>query len=311
MKINKIVNSKDNYDYSIALQWGEKIDPNEVSKLSLAKSNGILVPAVKKGFFKTRLEGKITNAVSASEVLAQSQSTDEFLDLFWRLLQCVDSISSSGLNTDKLLTDNEYVFIQKNTGTVKMIYLPVQSVNSNISTFLSSFVEAANVTDKYSYMLKSLDGSIYSTPAGNFKTLMEEVNRLKTEIAAAEVGPIEEPEVDERYNLSEGTVLVFKKTKSYGYFESEEFKDSFSVLQPSFMVGRSANADHVIPGRAVSHMHAEIIKENDKYFIQDQYSTNGTQINGERVDPSERIEIFDGNKVRFADVEYSFSVRWK
>ena len=227
MKTNKIANSKDSFDYSIALQWGERIEPSEVNKLSLAKSSGVLVPAVKKGFFRTKLEGKITNAVSASDYLAQSHSTDEFLDLFWRLLQCIDSISSSGLNTNKLLTDLAYVFIQKNTGTVKMIYLPVESVNNDISSFLSSFIDSVNVTDKYSYMLKSLNGSVYSTPEGSFKTLMEEVNRLKTEIAAAEAGPIEEPEVDERYNLSEGTVLVFKKTKSYGYKSYKAFNTKY------------------------------------------------------------------------------------
>ena len=312
MKFEKQAAGKDKTTIRVSLKWGEKIDSAELSKLQNKNISGLLLPTVKRGWFTSKLEGTVTNSYVAADYLAETHTADEFLDLFWRLLQCLESVQSAGLDANKLLLEKEYVFIQKNTDTVKMFYLPVQETVGNVFGFLAEFVDSANVTDDKNGMMKALVDSIYSNQSQDFKQIIEEVNRQRALIT--EQNTVKEPErvVDENYDLEEGTVLVFKTKKSYGYFECEALHDSFTVMKPSFMVGRSESADHVIPGNtAVSHIHAEIIKENDRYFLQDQYSTNGTSVNGEKVDPSERVEIFNGNVICFADVEYKFSVRWK
>lgn len=49
----------------------------------------------------------------------------------------------------------------------------------------------------------------------------------------------------------------------------------------------------------VSGRHAEIHLVDGKYFLRDVGSTNGTYVNGKRMEPGENIELHDGDKLRF------------
>jgi len=71
-----------------------------------------------------------------------------------------------------------------------------------------------------------------------------------------------------------------------------------------FTVGRSDKSDLTIDSHRVSREHAVLLIEEGRYVVQDLRSTNGTLVNGQRV---ERMEISDGDIVTFADVEYSFT----
>jgi pSer/pThr/pTyr-binding forkhead associated (FHA) protein/V8-like Glu-specific endopeptidase len=49
----------------------------------------------------------------------------------------------------------------------------------------------------------------------------------------------------------------------------------------------------------VSGRHAEVHLVDGKYFLRDVGSTNGTYVNGKRIEPGENVEIHDGDKLRF------------
>jgi EAL domain-containing protein (putative c-di-GMP-specific phosphodiesterase class I) len=51
-----------------------------------------------------------------------------------------------------------------------------------------------------------------------------------------------------------------------------------------FRIGRSNRADFVVSSQQVSKEHAEIIRSNDQYYLRDLSSTNGTFVNGLRVE---------------------------
>jgi len=62
-----------------------------------------------------------------------------------------------------------------------------------------------------------------------------------------------------------------------------------------FTVGKdSANMDFVLNNDSVSRHHATIIYENGDYFIMDNNSTNGTTIEGIKLQPGEKGEIGNG-----------------
>lgn len=70
-----------------------------------------------------------------------------------------------------------------------------------------------------------------------------------------------------------------------------------------FTIGRSESADLKIDSSRVSRTHAVIDQEGDAYRVRDNGSTNGTFVNGQRIDDA-RLE--DGDMLVIADVEFSF-----
>ncbi len=91
----------------------------------------------------------------------------------------------------------------------------------------------------------------------------------------------------------------------------------FMVLSPAssakgkvpnkLLVGRSDDKDLSIDHSTVSKRHAFIIKdESGSYKLGDAGSTNGTFLNGQRVETGEPVFIKDGNILSFGDCDYLY-----
>lgn len=62
------------------------------------------------------------------------------------------------------------------------------------------------------------------------------------------------------------------------------FSKNYRLNKPTMTIGRAANNDIVIPEQTVSSRHATITIENGSFFLNDLGSTNGTFVNGTRID---------------------------
>lgn len=69
-------------------------------------------------------------------------------------------------------------------------------------------------------------------------------------------------------------------------------------------IGRSADADVRIDDRYASGVHARIFRRDDRTYIEDMSSTNGTQLNDATL--SGEAELIDGDVVRIGDTELRF-----
>lgn len=73
----------------------------------------------------------------------------------------------------------------------------------------------------------------------------------------------------------------------------------------TFSVGRIEGNDMIMPDYAVSKQHAVIEIVRGTYFIRDCGSTNGTMVNGTRLD-KKKVAIKDKDVVGFARYEFTF-----
>ena len=80
-------------------------------------------------------------------------------------------------------------------------------------------------------------------------------------------------------------------------------------LKDNAVVGKNEMSDIIIPNRYVSRRHARFTCEGGEFYVEDLGSTNGTFVEGERVDPgSGRKKIEIGNTITFAACRYTFDV---
>lgn len=72
-----------------------------------------------------------------------------------------------------------------------------------------------------------------------------------------------------------------------------------------FSIGRIDTNDFIIPDYAISKKHALIEIRGEDYLLRDCGSTNGTTLNGERLE-GKPVRLYDGALISFARYEFSF-----
>ena len=78
-------------------------------------------------------------------------------------------------------------------------------------------------------------------------------------------------------------------------------KRFFVLKKETSLIGRSPASDIQIRDSFVSRKHAKIVKENDRFFIEDLGSRNGTWISGKAIARGTRVEIQEGLLIRMGD----------
>lgn len=89
----------------------------------------------------------------------------------------------------------------------------------------------------------------------------------------------------------------------------ETLYTSVPVTEFPFFIGKlRKNVDYCLQKSAVSRYHAKITKEEDKYYITDLNSTNGTYVNETRLNSYENWELEHGDRVALADLVFEFTL---
>jgi len=79
----------------------------------------------------------------------------------------------------------------------------------------------------------------------------------------------------------------------------EEVRPCALDAERPVIVGRSSAADWTIPDQAVSRRHASVERDGDAWVVADLNSRHGTYVNGQRLEPGERIPIRHADVIRF------------
>jgi hypothetical protein len=91
----------------------------------------------------------------------------------------------------------------------------------------------------------------------------------------------------------------------------EKTNDRVVINKPIVRIGKDSQlADFFVSDNsAISRIHADIIKKDDRTYIIDRNSTNKTRVNGQIIPPEQEIEIVPGAKIRLADEDFILTRR--
>lgn len=107
----------------------------------------------------------------------------------------------------------------------------------------------------------------------------------------------------------EGTCKIGpSQEKDLPYMVRQYTGEKILITCSPFRIGKDRGQCHyyVSDNSAVSRNHADIIIENDRYFIRDNGSTNFTYVNGRRIEQMTKYEITNDTQLRLANEDFTF-----
>lgn len=119
----------------------------------------------------------------------------------------------------------------------------------------------------------------------------------------------EKEEETELLTFGETVLLETEKMKSEKKLVSlkKEKSPDICISCSSMIVGKiRQQADFVLDDEHISRVHARIEKNGDDVYVIDLNSTNGTFINGERLQANERRRLQPLDEVAFASIIYEY-----
>ncbi|MGN0401596.1 MAG: DUF6382 domain-containing protein [Acetatifactor sp.] len=116
---------------------------------------------------------------------------------------------------------------------------------------------------------------------------------------------------DSPYEEEYGKTIYMEESKVFAYTQrrlrTPEGKVIASIDDTVLTLGKKkGEADAVLEDASVSRLHARIVREKDKYYIEDLNSTNGTFKNGLQLQPYEKRELDEGDEIRLGRVALIF-----
>lgn len=126
--------------------------------------------------------------------------------------------------------------------------------------------------------------------------------------------PVQEPRKEAASDGSSDTIMLnmAQPRQNPGAYLTDQTGRRYEIRGNIYWIGRSkvstVRNDLILSNGGVSKNHAYIEKINDKYYITDSNSQNGTFLNGKRLNGNVRTELTNGAKLRFCTDNFTFYV---
>ena len=131
----------------------------------------------------------------------------------------------------------------------------------------------------------------------------DEAKEAKTpapEAPAQETPVPEVPTVDASFADLIKPHFVREKTGEKIYIDKDEFKIGKSRIHSDYSIEKNT---------AISRVHVIVIRRNGVNYLKDNNSTNGTYVDGERLEPGREVLLKNDMRVKFGDEDFTFLLR--
>ncbi len=115
---------------------------------------------------------------------------------------------------------------------------------------------------------------------------------------------------DDEKESDKTEILSFVAEEGGPYLQNPGTGEIHMISGTPFHIGSEEALNQLVPGgRTISREHAVIYGGRGGFFIQDLGSTNGTWLEGKKLDPEDPVFLPDGARLRFAGEEYTFHMQ--
>jgi len=108
--------------------------------------------------------------------------------------------------------------------------------------------------------------------------------------------------------LKESALLISCRLLAQDDLSNEK---EIMIKENPFIIGSyTTKCNFVLNNQLISRMHIRITKEkcSEIYFVEDLNSTNGTYVNGDKIEPNQKVQIKDGDILKIAVIQYRFAI---
>ena len=181
----------------------------------------------------------------------------------------------------------DHIYVDNNTNTIKMIYLPI-----NLSSGTKSFPLFENEIRASLVRRIENDEDRDSTSA-------EEI------VCGLTDGTLSVRQLISVLRRTGNSNSAENEPKDW-YIKSLEDNREIKVSREQFILGKSKERAHgIISGNtAISRVHCEIILDGNQAYVTDLGSSNGTFVNGRRIQQGVHEKITEGSKLRLANMDF-------
>lgn len=267
------------------------------------QKSGCLLPC-----HKLKYNGKIKlvyftdGLVSLEQKLAELDA-EQIRMLLSNLFEAIKEVEGNGfLNAKCIDLRLERIYVDSRTSAIKLIYLPIsqpfasggnQDIESGMRAKLIRAMQDIRLADHprvQNVIDVLMDGTLDLD--GVVRTLRDGV-RMSTPTSLGVETSVPQPEV-----RTQAATLTLKAADGSAVFV---------VDRDEYLLGKSSEkVDGVIAGNpAISRVHCKVSCENGVFYITDMGSSNGTFLDGQRLVPSEKVRIGQGNRIRIANMEFT------
>ncbi len=256
---------------------------------------------------------EITSRQSLRLVLERKRlSSRELRLMLEELLAVVQVCSEYLLDTDKIFLNPDYIYLEPDSWELSFCYFPFcqQDIQEELLELAEYLLDHLDSQDQ---KVVSLGYEFYRMAGEKYLSLGEMLGKWKEEEEITEEKIVEldcDPIPAEDKSISSETMILKRKKGESLVLRSENpaYPD-MKITGDSFLIGKKKDVvDGWIKARGISRIHGKISKEEGQYYLTDLNSTNGTYLNGGRLEVNEKARIRCGDCVGFGDVRYVVEV---
>lgn len=238
------------------------------------------------------------------------------------LLKLMDDMMAVNRNKP-VLFDPDFVFVAPFGDAFRFIVVPVKTelwmeqkerMQNWIKT-LSSLFQTTTAFEIPGYLMKVIDAPEFSLPDVilGLKNMRQRYYPVRYAFffrrRTNDIFRVQEPMHHLYDTKTEAPVQSTEKTQIIGTLDKQSAYleingERYDLISEWILVGRAMSCDIRLNSTGVSLKHAKILCQNDRCYIQDLKSKNGTYLNEKKV--IRRMRLKEGMKIRFADVEGIF-----